>query len=203
MYGQLPSGGALQVNPGVPIGANVVDYLASLPEQRIWHVLRHEKAFTSSDTSGSKIFFDAATSTPQDGNVEKANTISEPQIYFVLGVTMRFEARITAADLTLLLDSLYLTIEVNQRRELGPLNAANFPQIGGAYGTTTVASTTLATNGLPSGQLANWLPVPIVEKGGEHFNYKADIQVSLSTIAASRRVECAQHGFLFRRAVSQ
>ena len=65
------------------------------------------------------------------------------------------------------------------------------------------AASTGVSNGLPSGQLANWLPVPIIETGGEVFRYFVDVGVTLAALAATRRVECAQWGFLFRRSVSQ
>lgn len=207
MQSGVPAGGNLAVGRGMPLGAGIVDYIASAPEQRIWYILRHEKPFANTITGGSVDFFDASTSSPQDGNVERANTIAEPQIFFVFGLTFRVEARVIGADLELLLDSLYLSLLVNQRLELGPINVAHAPCGGGPVvtGATTVAATTFqsATNGLPSGQLVNWFPVPIVLKGGEFFRAKVDVMVTLAALTATRRCELGQHGILFRRAVSQ
>lgn len=197
--GGIPVAGQMGIGRGIPLGAGVVDYLASNPEQRIWYVLRHEQDFTAAMTGGTVDFFNVVTSAARDGNVEKANSISEPQIFFVYNVSLRVEARATAADIALLLDSLYLSITINNRLELGPLNAAHFPASGGI----ATAATTVGSNGLASPQLGAWMPVPLVEKGGEFFRYRVDIGVTLAALAATRRVECAQWGVLFRRAVSQ
>jgi hypothetical protein len=199
----IPAGGSLAVGRGMPLGAGIVDYIASSPEQRIWYILRHEKAFTTALTGGSVDFFDTATSSPQDGNVERQNTIAEPQIFFVFGLTFRVEARVTVADLELLLDSLYLSFLVNQRLELGPINVAHTPCGGGPFGNSTATTVNIVTNGMPSGQLVNWFPIPLVIKGGEFFRAKVDVMVTLAALAATRRCELGQHGILFRRAVSQ
>lgn len=205
---QIPKVGSQRIGAGIPMGAGVVDYLASAAEQRVWHVLRDENEVPSTAT-GDIQFFDANTPTARDGNVEKGGSLPIPQIFFVFGLTVRFETAITLADLVLLMDLLYWTVEVNNRKEFGPINTAHMPAGGGIAGAaaTAVGGAPLTleafSNGMPSGQLCNWLPVPIVEKGGEVFKYYATVAATIAALVATRRVEMAQWGYLFRRAVSQ
>lgn len=195
--GALPGAGAISIGSGVPLGAGVVDFLASAPEQRIWHCLRHAQDITAA-TAGTVQFFQVVTANAIDGNVERPGTIPEPQIFFVLGVGVKFAALATIADAQLLADALFLQITINNRVDWGPTNVANHPAGGGV-----VAGATAPTNGLASPQLMHWMPVPLVEKGGEVFRYELIVGLSLATLSATTRVEVAQFGLLFRRAVSQ
>ena len=69
----LPGQGALAIGAGQAMGSGVVDFLSSLPDQRIWHILRETRDLTTADTGGAIAYFATATTTALAGNVERAS----------------------------------------------------------------------------------------------------------------------------------
>lgn len=193
----LPMGGAMMIPAGGQLGAGTVDFLASNPEQRLWDPLWHRKTITAT-TTGTVDYFDVATPAVLDGNVERGGTIPQPQLYVIYAFGIVADCRAAIADLKLLTDSFRLTLEINQRREFGPLLAVLLPAGGGIQ----TATTSGGTSGSPSPQFLHWMPIPNVIKGGEQFRVKMDVAIALTGMADTG-VSVCMWGVRYRRAVSQ
>lgn len=198
MFGSpaLPSAGALSVAQAQFLAGTPVDILAQEGYERIQQPLYSLQAVASTATSTQ--FFASVPTDVRVGNIERANTLPKPQMFYGRGIAFALQPAAALADVQLLARSGVFLLTVNQRLQFQfPVN--NLGNGGGVYSATT----TNATLGFPSLAFAYYFEVPFILQGEEHFTAVVQWPLTIAGLSATTDVQLVFLGLLFRKMTGQ
>lgn len=184
----------------------LVAFMASRAEKRIWHVYRAEKALAAAQVADMP-FFEVASADVGAGNVVTPRSLPEPQIMKIKAISISLvnvtSVATNEADLRNFLAFSYLDFSVNDMKEVVAWRAPRLTSGCGIVSNASAIAGSHAESGWQSPEAIYWLPVPIWIKGGETFECVLKFRAALSMAVATNRAVVELHGPLWKRGFNQ